>query len=137
MQDIRGIYCKTYEGIYCKTYEGMYYKGHTKGCIIRKDTSILRVLRALEISAGLNIVRFEWRMNLSASWTTSWIRYSMSMVNCFAASADRVWMPMESATSLTMSVEKRGLAMADWGSGMGIPVLVWELEGRLDCWVCR
>jgi hypothetical protein len=73
---------------------------------------MLSVLSALEMSAGLNTVRFECRMNLRASWTTSWIRYSTSIVSCLAASAEMFWMPSESATSLTMSVENKGLAMA-------------------------
>jgi len=87
---------------------------------------MLSVRRALEMSAGLSTVRFEWRMNLRASWTTSWIRYSRSMVSCLAASAERVCIPSDSATSLTMSVENNGLAIA-----RGESLLVLSVHGEI------
>jgi hypothetical protein len=64
------------------------------------------------MSAGLRTVLLECRMNFNASWTTSCMRYSTSIASCFAASAERDWIPRESATSFIVSEGKSGLAMS-------------------------
>ena len=47
-------------------------------------------------------------------------------MSCLAASTERVWIPSDSATSLTMSVENNGLAIA-----RGESLLVLSVHGEI------